>query len=161
MSGMDAQRDSAIIDRIGRKLIMEHFGISRQAVHHWCKNGIPDRHRNSVAMLSNSKRDKARLAEERNDKWFANRNIYAIVDAEDRVRYVGKTHKEPMARAADHIRSRSRVGEWMRNNLWSVRTLQIATAAFASTCERQWIEKMHREGQPLFNRHCLPVEKAK
>ena len=39
------------IDRVGREAIMAHFGISRQAIDYWRKNGVPPRHRKTLAML--------------------------------------------------------------------------------------------------------------
>ena len=154
---MDIQRDAQAIDRIGADVIRDHFGISRQALHYWRKNGIPDRHRNSLAALAETRADAAVLGDGKRDKWFASRSIYAIVDAEDRVRYVGKTHKEPMVRAADHMASCSKVGAWMRENAWTVKVLQVATAQSAAQCERTWIAKMHADGHPLFNAQLVPA----
>ena len=43
--------DAAAIDRLGRERIQDHFGISRQAIDYWSRNGIPKPHRKTMAML--------------------------------------------------------------------------------------------------------------
>jgi hypothetical protein len=43
--------DAAAIDRLGRDRIEEHFGITRQAIDYWRKNGVPKPHRKTLAML--------------------------------------------------------------------------------------------------------------
>lgn len=43
--------DAEAIDRVGEEAIKAHFGISRQAIHYWRKNGVPDMHRKTLAML--------------------------------------------------------------------------------------------------------------
>lgn len=42
---------AAAIDRLGYEAIKEHFGISRQAVAYWKRNGVPDMHRKTLSML--------------------------------------------------------------------------------------------------------------
>lgn len=43
--------DAAAIDRVGSKAIIAHFGITRQALSYWRKNGVPKPHRKTLAML--------------------------------------------------------------------------------------------------------------
>lgn len=43
--------DAAAIDRVGRKVIMDHFGVSHQAITYWRKTGVPKPHRKTLALL--------------------------------------------------------------------------------------------------------------
>lgn len=43
--------DAAAIDRVGFEAIQAHFGVSRQALNYWRRNGVPNRHRKTLAML--------------------------------------------------------------------------------------------------------------
>lgn len=47
----DKHPDAAAIDRIGTAAIMEHFQLSRQSVSYWRREGVPKRHRKTLAML--------------------------------------------------------------------------------------------------------------
>lgn len=39
------------IERIGYKAIIAHFNISRQSIHKWKVNGVPERHIKTLSML--------------------------------------------------------------------------------------------------------------
>jgi hypothetical protein len=43
--------DAAAIDRVGVPAIVAHFGITKQAVSYWRRNGVPKPHRKTLAML--------------------------------------------------------------------------------------------------------------
>lgn len=43
--------DSEAIDRVGRRLIRDHFEITRQALAYWRRNGVPKQHRKPLALL--------------------------------------------------------------------------------------------------------------
>lgn len=43
--------DAAAIDRVGREAILDYFGITRQALHYWRRNGVPRPHRKTLGML--------------------------------------------------------------------------------------------------------------
>lgn len=43
--------DAEAIDRVGRAAIIAHFQITPQAINSWRRNGVPKRHRNTLALL--------------------------------------------------------------------------------------------------------------
>ena len=43
--------DALALDMIGRKIVMQHFGLSRQSYYYWRKTGIPKTCRNPVILL--------------------------------------------------------------------------------------------------------------
>lgn len=45
---------AAAIDRIGTKAIMQHFDITRQAVSHWRRNGVPRQYLRPMVLLGES-----------------------------------------------------------------------------------------------------------
>lgn len=52
---MDHQHtDAAAVDRVGTRAICDHFEITRQAVRHWRREGVPRQHRKSLVMLGES-----------------------------------------------------------------------------------------------------------
>lgn len=46
--------DAATIDRIGRKVVREHFGLSTQSLYYWRKTGIPRTNRGPIRLLGES-----------------------------------------------------------------------------------------------------------
>jgi hypothetical protein len=44
--------DAPAVDRIGTEVLMEHFDMTRQAVSHWRRNGVPKTYRNPVILLA-------------------------------------------------------------------------------------------------------------
>lgn len=46
--------DAEAIDRIGRKTVREHFGLSRQSLYHWRKRGVPTTSRKPLKLLGES-----------------------------------------------------------------------------------------------------------
>jgi hypothetical protein len=46
--------DAAAVTRVGTRAIVEHFEITRQAVHHWRKAGVPRQYRKSLVALGES-----------------------------------------------------------------------------------------------------------
>lgn len=47
----ESHPDSAAIDRIGTRHITKHFGMTRQAVSYWRKNGVPRQYRKFLREL--------------------------------------------------------------------------------------------------------------
>lgn len=43
--------DAHIIDRIGRKVVREHFGLSNQSLYYWRKRGVPRSNRGPIKLL--------------------------------------------------------------------------------------------------------------
>lgn len=41
MNKSELHKDAAIVDRIGRQRLVEFTGMTRQAIDHWRKKGIP------------------------------------------------------------------------------------------------------------------------
>ena len=54
MADQKPHPDAAAVDRIGTSDLMEHFSITRQAVSHWRRNGIPRTYRNAVVLYGES-----------------------------------------------------------------------------------------------------------
>ena len=52
VAAMTHHPHAAAVDRIGREPIMQHFGISRQAIQYWRKKGVPHMHRKTLSMLA-------------------------------------------------------------------------------------------------------------
>ena len=42
---------AAVVEALGRDVIQDQFGITRQAIDYWCKNGIPKQYHKTIAML--------------------------------------------------------------------------------------------------------------
>jgi hypothetical protein len=40
------------VDRIGRRAIRSHFGISDTAISQWRKNGVPEMHHKTLLMIA-------------------------------------------------------------------------------------------------------------
>lgn len=49
---MNKHPHATAIEKIGLAAIQQHFGITRQAVHYWKKNGVPAVHLKTLAMLA-------------------------------------------------------------------------------------------------------------
>jgi hypothetical protein len=43
--------DSSAIDRVGVPTVRAHFGISRQVIFYWRRQGVPNEHRKELALL--------------------------------------------------------------------------------------------------------------
>lgn len=46
--------DAAAVDRVGTTRLMEHFDMTRQAVSHWRRNGVPKGSRRPLKLLGES-----------------------------------------------------------------------------------------------------------
>lgn len=46
--------DAAIIERIGPKVVREHFDLSRHSLYYWRKNGVPRSNRRPIKLLGES-----------------------------------------------------------------------------------------------------------
>jgi hypothetical protein len=45
-------RHAGAVDRLGRRLLRGHFGISDAAITAWRKNGVPEIHHNTLRLLA-------------------------------------------------------------------------------------------------------------
>lgn len=46
--------DAVTIERIGRKVVREHFGLSPQSLYYWRKSGVPRSNRGPMRLLGES-----------------------------------------------------------------------------------------------------------